>query len=95
MYNVLNDVKKISKCFNILKSDILSYLFVWHLKDAPHISKRLSDLKQDGTQKRHHFVAQFLIAFHIVWSILLRVVAQKTPSDWLRFLDNKSEASIQ
>ena len=45
---------------------------------VPHFSKPLSDLKQNGTQKRHHFLAQFSIPFHMVWSVLLRVVAQKT-----------------
>ena len=29
------------------------------------------------TKKRHHFLAQFSIPFHMVWSILLRVLAQK------------------
>ena len=28
--------------------------------------------------KRHHFLAQFSIPFHMVWSVLLQVLAQKT-----------------
>ena len=32
--------------------------------------------------KRHHFLAQFSIAFHMVWSVLLQVLAQKT-TFWL------------
>ena len=31
-------------------------------------------------KKRHHFLAQFSIPFHMVWSVLFRVLAQKT---WL------------
>ena len=42
-----------------------------------HLSKRLSDLKQNGTQKWHHFLEQFSIPFHKLWSVLLQVVAQK------------------
>ena len=50
------------------------------LVNAPHFSKRPSDLKLNGTQERqrHHFLAQFSIPFHMVWFVLLRVVAQKT-----------------
>ena len=33
-------------------------------------------------KKRHHFLALFSIPFHMVWSALLRVVAQKT-TFWL------------
>ena len=33
-------------------------------------------------KKRHHFLAQFSIPFHMVWSVLLRVVAHKT-TFWL------------
>ena len=33
-------------------------------------------------KKRHHFLAQFSIPFHMVWSVLLRVLAQKT-TFWL------------
>ena len=29
-------------------------------------------------KKRHHFLAQFSIPFHMVWSVLLQVLAQKT-----------------
>ena len=46
-------------------------------------------------KKRHHFLAQFSIPFHMVWSVLLRVLAQKTPSNSLKFFDSQSEASIQ
>ena len=33
-------------------------------------------------KKRHNFLAQFSIPFHMVWSVLLRVLAQKT-TFWL------------
>ena len=33
-------------------------------------------------KKRHHFLATFSIPFHMVWSVLLRVVAHKT-TFWL------------
>ena len=33
-------------------------------------------------KRRHHLLAQFSIPFHMVWSVLLRVVAQKT-TFWL------------
>ena len=33
-------------------------------------------------KKRHHFLAQFSMPFHMVWSVLLQVLAQKT-TFWL------------
>ena len=54
---------------------ICSVIILVRLTD---ISKRPSDLKQNGTQKKHHFLAQFSIPFYKVWSVLLRVLAQKT-----------------
>ena len=42
-----------------------------------HLSKRPSDLKQNGTQKRHHFLEQFSKPFHKMCFILLWVVASK------------------
>ena len=45
--------------------------------------------------KRYNFLAKFSIPFPMVWSVLLRVLAQKTPSDWLKFFDSQSEAPIQ
>ena len=41
-------------------------------------SKRQTDLKQNGSQKEHHFLAKFSIPFHMVWSVLLRELAKKT-----------------
>ena len=46
--------------------------------DMAHLSKCPSDLKQNGTQEKHYFLAQFSIPIHMVWSILLRVLAKKT-----------------
>ena len=49
-----------------------------NLISMAHLAKRISDLKQNGTQERHHFLAQFSIPFHMVCSDLLRVLASKT-----------------
>ena len=46
-------------------------------------------------KKRHHFLAQFSISFHIVWFVLLRVLAPERPYGWLKFFGSQSEASIQ
>ena len=45
----------------------------------PHISKRSSDLEQNGTQEKTPFSST---VFHAVWSVLLRVLAQQNIS-WL------------
>ena len=42
-----------------------------------HLSKGQTDLKQKGTQ-RSCFLAQFFMPFHIVWTVLLQVIASKT-----------------
>ena len=34
---------------------------------VPHLSKCISDLKQNGTQKRHHFLKQFSILLCCKW----------------------------
>ena len=47
-------------------------------RGVPHLAKRPSDLKQNGTQKRHHFLAQFFILCHMICFILLRVEASQT-----------------
>ena len=60
------------------------YFLLMRLLYEFHLSKRPSDLKQNYTQKRHQFLAKFSIPFHMVYSILLRVL-QKPPSDWLKF----------
>jgi len=62
-----------------------------------HLAKRISDLKQNGTQKRHHFVAQVSIPFHMVSSVLLRVLASETTEwlpDWLSKNFNQSEGGF-
>ena len=41
-------------------------------------------------KKRRHFLAQFSMPFHMVWSVLLQVVAHKTT-----FFGSQSEASNQ
>ena len=45
---------------------------------ASHLAKRLSDLKQNGTQEKTPFSGTVFIRFHMVCPILLRVVASKT-----------------
>ena len=46
--------------------------------DLLHLSKGTSDLKQKCTQLQHHFGTQFFMLFHMVWSILFRVLALET-----------------
>ena len=59
------------------------HLYSCHwLRWRSHLSKCQSDLKQNGTQKRHHFLAQFSMPFHMMWSVLLRVLARKN-TIWL------------
>ena len=59
----------------------LAILFkVIGIEEGSHLARRTSDLKQNKTvhKKRHHFPAQFSIPFHMVCSVLLRVLASKT-----------------
>ena len=54
----------------------------WKRRDIVLHIFQIGQVTSNKTQKRHHFLAQFSIPFHMVWSVLLRVVAQKT-TFWL------------
>ena len=70
---------------NVIKENVIDL----EGHSVAHLSKRVSDLKQNGTQKRHHFLAQFSISFHMVWSVQLK----KRPSETGRgFFDSQSKA---
>ena len=47
----------------------------------PHLAKRPSDLKENGTQEKTPFSGAVFQPFHMVCSVLLRVLPSKT-IDW-------------
>ena len=46
--------------------------------DISHLSKRSSDPQTKWSQEKNNFLAHFSIPFHMVCSVLLRVLASKT-----------------
>ena len=76
--------------------DLYEAFFVWNENILPFIEHIFQNAQVTSNQMvRKTFLAQFWILFHMMWSFLLQVFAQKTPYDLLKFYDSQSEASIQ
>ena len=61
-----------------------------------HLSKRPSDMKQNGTQEKTPFSSTVFNALsHGVILFVASISSKKTPSDWLKFFDSQLGPSIQ
>ena len=77
------------------KFDLYTMGPIW-LIFKPHLSKRSSDLKQNGTQEKTPCSSTvFNTLSHGVICFVASVSSKNPPSGWLKFFTGQSKASIQ